>query len=143
MTAAAAHLRGSLRVRDGSATECLGAGFTTGLLRYRTGWEPPPGPARHSLITTSAKGGRFKYSPTCTLARTTEGLTVTDVADGRSMTTAVDGAGHSYGEEEIFSDEEVARQFRTDLQRMREHGRPLTLASGGEPTAVMEVKAPA
>jgi len=63
------------------------------------------------------------------------------------MTTAVDGAGHSYGEEEIFSDEEVARQFRTDLQRMREHGRPLTLASGSASgsgsVAVMEVKASA
>jgi hypothetical protein len=60
-----------------------------------------------------------------------------------SVTAVVDESGRSYTEEEIFSDEEVARQFRTDLQRMRDHGRPLTLASGGEPAAVMEVRAAA
>jgi hypothetical protein len=56
-----------------------------------------------------------------------------------SVTAVVDESGRSYTEEEIFSDEEVARQFRTDLQRMREHGRPLTLAAGSS-QALTEVK---
>jgi hypothetical protein len=55
----------------------------------------------------------------------------------------VDGPERSFSESEIFSDEEVARQFRVDLQRMREHGRPritLTPETGGAPGTVMEVK---
>jgi hypothetical protein len=63
---------------------------------------------------------------------------VTAVVDG----AAVDGSARSYNESEIFTDEDVARQFRGDLQRMREHGRPLVVLASPAPEAgpAMEVR---